>query len=149
MSGAAALPPAGIDELLSNLQLGGNDSGICRFQRLERHAVFLGDLAKLSRLDDGVFGCHGRRTGGVTMTGGGTIGGSRPANLYRSPVNSCRRSACVLVSIVGVELSPRLDRLLAFAALDQHGREAGDAHGQHAKHGELQARTAFALLLKD
>ena len=55
--------------------------------------------------------------------------------------------AGVFVSIVGVELSP-FRRLLALAALDQHRRKAGDAHGEHAKHGELQAGTAFALLLE-
>ena len=36
--------------------------------------------------------------------------------------------------------------LLAFAALDEHRGEAGDADGQHAEDGELHPRAAFVLL---
>ena len=89
-------------------------------------------------------------TGGATITGGLVMaGGTTPARFVSI--------AGGFVSVDGrrVRVNRRrgivgrvAGRLLALAALDQHRREAGDAHGEHAEHGEFQARTAFALLLQ-
>jgi hypothetical protein len=140
------------DELLADLQFGRNHRRVRRLQGRRRNAIFLGDFGERIALDDDVFraghfpaftgGSTGGSTTGAFVVAGGSMAGELETSFIGGFVASS--GAALVIASVG----DFFRRLLALAALDEHGGQAGDAHGEHAENGELQAGAALALLVR-
>ena len=142
---------SGNRELLPDFQFRRNDAGIRGLQRFERHAVFLGDFGERITFDDDVVRTSGGRDLINRRNHNRRIRHHRRNRDRRIGDFGQRRISAAQISVRHRIQDRRLQfirRLLAFATLNQHGDEAGDADREHTKYREFETGTTRALLFE-
>ena len=128
---AGAVPPAGMVSFCPTFNLVGSTPGLAALSALSVTPFFFAIFASVSPWTT-TYSVRAGATGGGTTTGGGDhrrIGGNhrRRIRIHDHRVGIHRRRLVFFAD------------LFAFAALNEHGGQAGDADHEHAEHAEFHA----------